>query len=231
MRRQPRGPDDDITRCRAAHPVLQGNFPGTPGLVRLFSPRQGGHAVPSDTADELTMTLEAFADTIVPGEKRSPDDRAIAGVAEGGGAVVAGAVELLHTDAAGVREGLPNLVVMLNGHAREYAAKHGVELDDDVPPFVSFDYDQRVALISELVAPGHPEKDGWVALALFSNMAFDTGAHMPTSEAIAKNHPGLVSMGFFMPDEDGLWRFPQSSYGRPLARLHPNTSPTTGSLA
>ncbi|MFD0887667.1 DUF5987 family protein, partial [Streptosporangium algeriense] len=30
------------------------------------------------------MTLEAFADTIVPGEKRSPGDEAVAGAAEGG---------------------------------------------------------------------------------------------------------------------------------------------------
>jgi len=45
------------------------------------------------------MTLEAFADTIVPGEKRSPDDHAIAGAASGPGAVGAGALELLRTPA------------------------------------------------------------------------------------------------------------------------------------
>lgn len=46
-----------------------------------------------DEEQVRTMTLEAFADTIVPGEKRSPDDQAIAGAVTGGGAVVAGAVE------------------------------------------------------------------------------------------------------------------------------------------
>ncbi|HYS37141.1 MAG TPA: DUF5987 family protein, partial [Pseudonocardiaceae bacterium] len=45
------------------------------------------------------MTLEAWADTIIPGEKRWPDDRAIAGVSTGGGSVAAGAIEVLQTDA------------------------------------------------------------------------------------------------------------------------------------
>nr|WP_237440297.1 DUF5987 family protein [Amycolatopsis rubida] len=53
-----------------------------------------------------TATLEAFAGTIVPGEKRAPDDRAIAGVSDGPGAVVAGAVELVETPATGITAGL-----------------------------------------------------------------------------------------------------------------------------
>ena len=55
------------------------------------------------------MTLEAFADTFVPGEKRSPDDVAIAGAAAGPGAVEAGALELLEMPATGVdfRPGRP----------------------------------------------------------------------------------------------------------------------------
>ena len=40
---------------------------------------------------ERTLVLEAFADTIIPGEKRTPDDRAVAGASVGGGAVAAGA--------------------------------------------------------------------------------------------------------------------------------------------
>ncbi|WP_158851261.1 DUF5987 family protein [Saccharothrix deserti] len=172
------------------------------------------------------MTLEAFADTIVPGEKRSPDDRAIAGAAAGDGAVVAGAVALLLTPAAGVAEGLESLMNMLDNHAREYARERGVELDGSVPPFVSLPFEDRTNLVARLVAPGHPEKDGWVALALFSNMAFDTGAHMPTHEAIAAGHPGLTAMKFANPDADGLWRFPAYSYRRQLSALHPHTTPS-----
>lgn len=174
-----------------------------------------------------TLTLEAFADTIIPGEKRSPDDRAIAGVASGGGAVTAGALELLNDPATGVTAGLGPLSQMLNGHAQDYAAEVGLDLDADldagVPPFVALPYEHRAAVVQRLTTPGHPERDGWVLLALFSNMAFDVAAHRHTTEAIADGHPGFVAMGFAKPNADGLWRFPNYSYRRPLAELHPDT--------
>jgi hypothetical protein len=172
------------------------------------------------------MTLEAFADTIVPGEKRSADDRAVAGAADGPGAVAAGAIELVELPAAGIAAGLDSLAGMLNGHAREHAAEHRIELDPAVPAFVALPFAERTAVVTALTTPGHPEKDGWISLALFCNMAFDTGAHRHTTEAIADGHPGLAAMGFSPPDPDGLWRFPRSSYGRPLAELHPGTTPS-----
>lgn len=174
-------------------------------------------------------TLEAFADTIIPGEKRSPDDVAIAGAAPGGGAVAAGALELLEWPATGITEGLGDLAVLLNEHARAYAAEHEVELDDSLPPFVALSFEHRTGLARRLLAPDHPEKEFWVLLALFSNMAFDVGAHMHTADAFAAGHPGLAAMGFARPGPDGLWRFPEYSYGRPLARLHPDTI-ASGSL-
>jgi hypothetical protein len=172
------------------------------------------------------MTLEAFADTIVPGVKRSAGDRAIAGVSDDDGAVVAGAIELLHTPATGVTAGLVPLSQSLNAHAEAYAAQHDLALDDSVPAFVAMPYEHRAALVQILTTPGHPEKDGWVLLALFSNMAYDSAAHMSTADAIAAGHPGLKAMGFAAPDADGLWRFPEYSYGRKLARPHPNTTPS-----
>lgn len=170
-----------------------------------------------------TLTLEAFADTIIPGEKRSPDDRAIAGVATGGGAVTSGALELLHDPATGITEGLSYLAQALNDHAQAHAIEHGLTLDGDVPPFVSLAYEHRAALVAQLTAPGSPEKDSWVLLALFCNMAFDCAAHMHTNEALVNGHPGLLALGFAKPDSDGLWRFPDYSYNRPLANLHPDT--------
>ncbi|MFJ5925617.1 DUF5987 family protein [Kitasatospora sp. NPDC092948] len=172
------------------------------------------------------MTLEAFADTIVPGEKRFPEDRAVAGAAPGGGAVAAGAIELLQTPATGVSDALDNYAQALNGHAAGYAAEHGLTLDQQLPPFVALDFAQRTELVRSLVGPGHPEKELWVLLALFSNMAFDTAAHVHTTEALEAGHPGLLGMGFTKPDADGLWRFPAFSYGRQLAELHPDTTPT-----
>ncbi|GAA2053495.1 DUF5987 family protein [Catenulispora yoronensis] len=176
---------------------------------------------PSETA-----TLEAYADTIVPGEKRWPGDRAIAGVSAGGGAVAAGAVELMRTDAGGLAPALPDLVRALNAHAEAYRDRLGLERDDSVPAFVALSGEHRVALVSELVAPGHPEKMLWVGMAIFSNMAFDVGAHLHTSEAMASGHPGLAALGYFQPDPDGLWRFPDFSYRRPLADHHPDTTPS-----
>lgn len=171
------------------------------------------------------MTLEAFADTFVPGEKRSPDDVVIAGAAAGPGAVAAGALELLEMPATGVSEGLDDIVSTLNDHATEYAAEHAIALDAAVPPFVGLDYEHRCALMRELTAPDHPEKEFWVLTALFCFMAFDTAAHMDTVHALEIGHPGLTMMGFAKPDPDGLWRFPDYSYGRQLARSHPDTTP------
>ncbi|MFE6616043.1 DUF5987 family protein [Amycolatopsis sp. NPDC057786] len=171
-------------------------------------------------------TLEAYADTILPGEKRFPGDHAIAGAAEGPGAVAAGALELLHTDATGVTVGLPYLAQSLNEHAKGYAKEHDLTLDGSLPAFVALSFEHRTALVRSLTAPGHPEKDGWVSLALFCNMSFDSAAHKHTAEAIAEGHPGLLAMGYTAPDEDGLWRFPKFSYRRELARLHPDTTPS-----
>jgi hypothetical protein len=171
-----------------------------------------------------TMTLEAFADTIIPGEKRFPDDHAIAGAASGGGAVAAGALELLETPATGVTDGLGPLSQRLNEHAVGYAEETGLTLDDSVPAFVALPFEHRAAIVQRLTTPGHPEKDGWVLLAMFSNMAYDIAAHLPTADALEAGHPGLMAMGFAKPDADGLWRFPQFSYGRQLAKPHPATT-------
>lgn len=180
--------------------------------------------------DIRTMTLEAYADTIVPGQKRSADDRAIAGVATGGGAVQAGALELLQWDATGIHEGLDDLVRLVNEHALAYAAERGLAPDPAVPPFVALEYPDRAALIQRLTTPGHPEKEFWVLLSLFCNMAFDSAAHLNTAQAMADGHPGLEAMGLSTPDADGLWRFQDYSYGREFARLHPDTT-STGSPA
>jgi hypothetical protein len=180
--------------------------------------------VHTDVDPARVMTIEAFADTIIPGAKRGPDDRAIAGAAAG--AVVAGAVELLELPGGGMADALESLAWALNDHAEEYAAERDLVLDDDVPAFVALPFEHRTLLVQRLTDPGHPEKAMWVGLALFSNMAFDSAAHMSTTEAFATGHPGLALMGFFPPDADGRYRFTRYSYGRALADLHPDTTPT-----
>ena len=183
-----------------------------------------------ETARTTLMTLEAFADTIVPGQRRWPGDRAIAGVSAGGGAVTAGAVDLLRTQAGGLAEMLDSLAMSLNGHALQYTAANSPSVEeagaDPLPPFVALPFADRTELVRTLTAPGHPEKELWVAMAMFSNMAFDTGAHLTTTEAFASGHPGLLTMGFQPPDPDGIWRFPDFSYRRQLAEPHPATTPS-----
>lgn len=182
---------------------------------------------PEDGANSTkTLTLEAYADTIIPGEKRSPDDRSVAGASPGGGAVTAGALELLLMPASGLEPILDGLVEALNEHAREYAATAGRTLDDDVPPFVALEFADRTDLVRRLTAPDHPEKELWFLIAVFCTMAFDSGPHLRTSDALASRHPGLTLMGFEQPDADGLWRFPDFSYRRRLADIHPHTTPS-----
>ncbi|MDT7800004.1 MAG: enediyne biosynthesis protein [Actinomycetota bacterium] len=176
--------------------------------------------------EDRVLTLEAYADTIVPGEKRFPEDRAVAGASPGPGAVAAGALDLISWEATGITAGLPYLAQSLNDHAKSYAGEVELEIDTDVPPFVALPYEHRRALVTRLTKPGHPEKDGWVSLAMFCNMAFDSAAHLPTAQAIRDGHPGLLALGYKPPDEDGFWRFPKFSYGRKLAEPHPDTTPS-----
>lgn len=181
---------------------------------------------PAPADDEMKMTLEAYADTILPGEKRWPEDHAVAGVSVGGGSAAGGAFEVLRSPEGGMEPILETLADQLNEHAVRFAAERGLVPDPTLPPFVALAYPERVALIQELTATGHGERELWVSLAMFSTIAFDSASHLPTLEALATGHPGLATLGYFPPDADGLWRFPAYSYGRPLARPHPDTTPS-----
>ncbi|WP_117210186.1 DUF5987 family protein [Allorhizocola rhizosphaerae] len=176
------------------------------------------------------MSLEAYADTILPGAKRAPHDHAIAGACATPGAVAAGALDLLRWEATGFAGVLDTLADGINHHALAYAQDRELELGEALPPFVALSFSDRTALVQALTTPGHPEHEMWVGLALFCYMAYDSAAHLSTAEALAAGHPGLTAMGFAGPEPDGLWRFPRYSYQRELARPHPFTS-STGSPA
>jgi hypothetical protein len=64
----------------------------------------------------------------------------------------------------------------------------------------------------------------WFALAGLVFLAYHTAGYLSTAEAVRQGHPGLKAIGFPAPDRDGLWRFPQFSYRRKLAKLHPRTT-------
>jgi hypothetical protein len=178
--------------------------------------------VPAD--DPLVVpTLEAFADTLIPGAKRGPTDRAIAGAASGPGAVQAGAVALMNFPAAGTAPALPALAAALNARATAFAAARVIVLDPTVPPLVSLDFAQRTALLSALLDGTDPDQIAYYALAALAFLAYHTAGHLDTAQAVRDGHPGLAALGVPAPNADGLWRFAEFSYRRVLAPHHPRS--------
>ena len=176
------------------------------------------------SADAETATLEAWSDTMVPGQKRWPGDRAVAGATSGPGAVQAGAVDLMRFDAVGLGPALPGLPAALNVEASRYAAAAGLPLDPATPPFVGLSFPDRTALALELLDGTREDQVAWYALAAVAMLAFHTAAHLDTADAVRAGHPGLAWLRFPAPDADGLWRYPDFSYRRKLARTHPRTT-------
>jgi enediyne biosynthesis protein E8 len=179
---------------------------------------------PAALDQATTLTLEAYADTVVPGQKRTPDDITIAGAAPGPSAVVAGALDVLQMPEVGLAGSLPGLAMLLNGQAAGYAAQAGLTLDPNLPPFVALPFAHRIALTVSLTTPGRPDHPYWVLLATLISWAFDTGGAQHTTDALTTGHAGLAWIGFPAPNADGIWRFPQFSYRRQLAKPSPLTS-------
>jgi enediyne biosynthesis protein E8 len=190
----------------------------------LLAALPAGAAPPSESLQR--QTLEAWSDTIVPGAKRGPDDRVVAGATPGPGAVQAGVWQLLHDPDVGLAPALPALTTLLNTEASGYALAHGVRLTLTEAPFVALPFEHRTGLALTMLNPKHPDQLVWYALAAMAMLAFHTAAQLDTATAVRDGHPGLEWIGFPMPGRDGLWRFSQFSYRRQLAREHPATTST-----
>ncbi|MCX4579588.1 DUF5987 family protein [Streptomyces sp. NBC_01571] len=182
----------------------------------------------ADAADAseswTTQTLEAFADTLIPGARRFPGDVVVAGAVTGPGAVQAGAVGLLASPELPVAPLLPAIAALLDARAVAYAALRLIWLPPTRPPFVGLSFSDRTALVGGLFDPDDLDRPIWQVMSLLVGLAFDTAGQQDTVEALGQGHPGLAWLRFPEPDPDGLWRFPDFSYGRPLADLHPNTT-------
>lgn len=174
------------------------------------------------------VTLEAYADTIVPGAKRYAGDLAVAGAADGPGAVDAGALSLLAYPDFGLAPLLPALAVAMNARVLPFAAKNLILLNPLQPPLVSLSYPQRVRFVHDIVESVFPDRLLWIGVGLLCGWAFDLAIHLHTAEALASRHPGLVWNRYPAPDADGLWRFEEFSYELPLAVPHPTTTPQGG---
>ncbi len=175
------------------------------------------------SSDPETTTLEALADTMIPGAKRFDGDVAVAGAVPGPGAVAAGALDLMRLPAAGIAPTLPLFAGWLNQRAAQYAAERRLALDPSLPPFVALSFADRTRLAVTLLDPAAPDYLAWYALAAMAFLAFHTAGHLHTVDAVRHGHPGLRFIGFPAPDRDGLWRFPRFSYRRALSRPHPRT--------
>ncbi|WP_199791375.1 DUF5987 family protein [Streptomyces sp. 142MFCol3.1] len=171
-----------------------------------------------------TQTLEAFADTLIPGRRRFAGDVAVAGAVTGPGAVQAGVVDLLRSPELPVAPLLPEIAALLDARAVTYAALRLIWLPPTHPPFVGLSFSDRTALVGGLFDPDDLDRPIWQVMSLLVGLAFDTAGQQDTVEALGQGHPGLTWLRFPEPDPDGLWRFPDFSYGRPLAALHPNTT-------
>lgn len=177
------------------------------------------------TSDPETLTIEAVADTLIPGQKRFDGDVAIAGVARGAGAVQAGAMEFMRFPGTGVGAVLPVFASAVNAAALAYCGERRVAPDPTLPPFVGLGYHDRKAMLDGLLNAGNGDEQlFWFALAGLVFLAYHTAGHLHTADAVRNGHPGLKAIGFPMPDPDGLWRFPRFSYRRELARTHPRTT-------
>ncbi|MCX5233249.1 DUF5987 family protein [Streptomyces sp. NBC_00233] len=171
-----------------------------------------------------TQTLEAFADTLIPGQRRYTGDLPIAGAVTGPGAVQAGAIQVLTSPQLPLAPWLAGIAGLLDARALAWAATHLLLLPPTWPAFVGLPFSHRTALVTGLFDPDDPDRPIWQVMALLVGLAFDAAGHQTTTTALANGHPGLAWIGFPAPDADGLWRFPQHSYNRPLADLHPRTT-------
>lgn len=171
-----------------------------------------------------TQTLEAFADTLIPGQRRYVGDVSIAGAVTGPGAVQAGAIHVLTSPQLPLAPWLPGIAGLLDARALAWATTRLLFLPPTRPAFVGLPFRQRTALVTGLFDPDDTDRPVWQVMALLVGLAFDTATHQTTAAALANGHPGLAWLGFPAPEADGLWRFPQHSYNRPLADLHPHTT-------
>jgi hypothetical protein len=154
-------------------------------------------------------TLQAFADTIIPGRPTDRTDlgnevhpRAIAGVDHRPGAVEADALALYHHPLVGFDALAPAFLADLNARALGHAGD-----------FLSLGFDARVAVCREGLAYGNPSRTVWEAAAAVPFTAFCAAALIP--EQTADRSCGYRVMGLPGAAPRGYRRF---SYRRRLAR-------------
>ncbi len=168
--------------------------------------------MPEAFAADLSLTdatLQAFADTMIPGRKATRTDlgndidpRAIAGVDKLPGAVETDALALYHHPLTGFDALAPAFL----SHLSAESLPHGGD-------FLSLDFDGRVAVCLAGLSYDNPDRLLWEAAAAVPFTAFCAAALV--EEQTAAKASGYRVMGLPGRAPHGYQGF---SYGKPLAK-------------
>jgi hypothetical protein len=153
-------------------------------------------------------TLQAFADTILPGRKATRTDLgdeidplAIAGVDDAPGAVEADALRLYHDPLTGFDALAPAFMADLNGRALQQGG-----------PFLELSFDKRVAAVLSGLSFDNPSRTLWEAAAAVPFTAFCAAAEHAVGTS--RNASGYRVMGYPGAAPNG---YRKASYGRRLS--------------
>jgi hypothetical protein len=181
--------------------LQRGGILGLAALVAYAGPVARALVVPEPALAEPDLadgTLQAFADTMIPGRKATRTDlgneihpRAIAGVDTLPGAVEADALALYHHPKIGFDALEPNFLADLSTHS---LAEGG--------DFLSLDFDRRVQVCLAGLAFDNPSRILWEAAAAVPFTAFCAAAMIPNATAAKASGyrvmglPGVAPKGY-----------------------------------
>ena len=175
-----------------------------PVAERILAADPALAAVPTDEA-----TMQAFADTIIPGRKAVTTDLgdeihpdAIAGVDDEPGAVEADVMRLYHHPLTGFDALEPAFLADLSTRSLQQGG-----------PFLGLDFEQRSAVLLQALSFDNPDRVLYEAAAAVPFTAFCAAAVHETGTS--KNASGYRVMGYPGAAPQGYRRY---SYGRKLAR-------------
>lgn len=175
-----------------------------PVAERILAADPALAAVPTDEA-----TMQAFADTIIPGRKAATTDLgdeihpdAIAGVDNEPGAVEADVMRLYHHPLTGFDALEPAFLADLSTRSLQQGG-----------PFLGLDFEQRSAVLLQALSFDNPDRVLYEAAAAVPFTAFCAAAVHETGTS--KNASGYRVMGYPGAAPQGYRRY---SYGRKLAR-------------
>jgi hypothetical protein len=175
-----------------------------PVADRILAANPAYAAVSADDA-----TLQAFADTIIPGRRAERTDLgdeihpdAIAGVDDEPGAVEADVLRLYHHPLTGFDALEPVFLAELSARSLQHGG-----------PFLGLDFDQRTAVLLGALSFDNPDRVLYEAAAAVPFTAFCAAAVHEVGTA--RNASGYRVMGYPGARPQGYRRY---SYGRKLAR-------------